>query len=86
MLYRIYSLIGAIVLGGSLGYLGFLLFSGTPAQTGNRRAQLFMDAQNWLIEQLGMTNAGLLLMGLGAVIGLYFVWSALFSKHDDEKA
>ncbi|NSX53619.1 hypothetical protein [Parasulfitobacter algicola] len=81
---RIYSLIGAVTLGGALGYLGFMLFSGTPAFSGNRKAQMFLQVQDWLISKLGMTNAGLLLMGLGAAAAIYFIWAA-FSSDDEEK-
>ncbi len=76
-MYKLYSIIGALAFGGGLTYLGWLIFSGTPSTSGSRRGRMFMQAQDWLIETLGTTGAGGLLMGVGILGGLYFLKNAI---------
>lgn len=83
MYSKIISAIAAIAFGGAFTYFGYLLFVGTPATSGTRRGQTFMSIQNFLIDNLGMTTSGILLMAIGLLGGAYGLFSA-FTSSDDE--
>jgi len=84
MLSKFTGAVGAIAFGGAFIYIGYLLYSGNPIESVSRKGRLFMQAQNWLVETLGMSNAGLLLIAVGVVVGGYFFRSALLDSDDDE--
>lgn len=82
MFSKLLSAIAAISFGGALTLIGYLIYSGSPLESGSRKSRLFMQAQNWLIENLGMSGAGLLMMAIGVFGGAYALYSAV--SDDDE--
>ncbi|WP_107497083.1 hypothetical protein [Thalassobius sp. I31.1] len=84
MFSKLLSAIAAIAFGGAFTSIGYLMYSGSPLESGSRKARLFMQAQNWLIENLGMSNAGLLIMAIGVFGGAYALYLAFSDDDEDE--
>lgn len=83
MLTRLFSIVIGLASGGFFAYLGYHLYIGDPITTTSRKARSLMRAQDWLVETLGMTNAGYALMGGGAVLALLLIFMS-GSDDDDE--
>lgn len=80
------GVVGGLGFGGALAFIGYRIFIGNPFsfQGGRRGRGDFVDtAQTWLVDNLGETGAGGLLMAVGIIGGLWFVISAI--KHRDEE-
>ena len=83
MLTKITGIMGAIALGSAFTYIGYFLYIGDPLEAGTRKGRAFMQVQNWLIENLGMSNSGLLLMAVGVVGGGLALRAALLDSDDE---
>lgn len=83
MLKRLFNIAIGLAGGGFFVYLGYHLYIGDPVSGGGRRARTVMQAQDWLVEKLGMTNAGLAVMAGGVILALVLIFMS-GSSDDDE--
>ena len=74
---------GAIALGSAFTYIGYFLYIGDPVQAGTRKGRAFTQVQNWLIENLGMSNSGLLLIAIGILGGGLALRAALLDSDNE---
>ena len=74
MLARLFSIVIGLASGGFFAYLGYHLYIGDPITTTSRKARSLMRAQDWLVETLGMTNAGYALMAGGFILALIMIF------------
>lgn len=78
---KIMGFLTGIICCGGFVYLGYRTFSGDPIFANGRNTEIFNRAQEWLIGQLGMTNAGLATMGVGGVLALLLI-KEMFSRDE----
>ncbi|WGI23168.1 hypothetical protein [Amylibacter sp. IMCC11727] len=83
MLHRLLSTLAGFAFGAAFVLIGYFLWINDPMVVGGRKGRLFMSIQNWLIETIGMTPSGVLLIGLGLCGGGYAIYSAVFVEDED---
>ena len=84
MLNRIFATLSGLFLAGVFGFIGYHLLIGDPIKTTSRKTALFRQAQDWLIDTLGMTNAGYAVIAFGVVSGVLAYYGTLSDDDDDE--
>jgi len=81
------GVIGGLGFGGVLAFIGYRIFTRNPFSfQGDRRGRgdIVDTSQTWLIDNLGETGAGGLLMAVGIIGGLWFVISAIKDSDEEE--
>lgn len=83
MLTRLFNIAIGLLGGGFFVYLGYHLYIGDPISGGGRKVRTLVQAQNWLVDTLGMTNAGYVLMAGGVILALVMIFMG--GSDDDEE-
>jgi len=83
MLNRIFATLSGLFFAGVCGYIGYYLLIGDPIKATSRKTRIFGQAQSWLIDTLGMTNAGLAVIALG-VLGGFLTYYGTLSDDEEE--
>lgn len=82
---KIGELLGAVFLGGGLVYLGYLVLTEGAVTGGGRRGGLIRLVINGLVDALGQTPAGVVLVGLGVVVGGFLLYGAVTGTGEDDE-